>query len=63
MGTEKPTPDYSEAERLEAAASIAWEDGDMTHWSGLNARAQEARRRARERFAGVPDPWANVRER
>lgn len=63
MQTVKSTPDYSEAERLEAAAAIAWEDGDMTHWNQLNARAQEARRRARERHAGVPDPWANVREK
>lgn len=52
----------SEADRLSRAAQMAFEDGDMDHWRRLNDRATAARRRARERAAGVPDPWANVRE-
>ncbi len=43
----------TEAERLELAADMALRDGDVGHWRELIARAQYARRRARERAAGV----------
>lgn len=50
-------PHGTEAERLERAAEMALEDGDMDHWRELSARARSARRRARERAAGVRSIW------
>lgn len=51
----------SEADRLDRAAQMALDDGDMDHWRQLCKRADAARRRAREAAAGVRNPWSEAR--
>lgn len=43
----------TEAEKLERAAQMAFDAGDLDHWHDLERRALAAKRKDREHAAGV----------